>query len=381
MSLGKNHDVQRLRDLSSNWIAKKLGVTELDLFSWVERGDERFQPPRLADCSGKQRLLDVPYRKDKAVFKKLNNALQWKQLHHKCAFGGARGCSTFMSARKHLGATCIVTTDVNDCFPSVSAGRFESQLRELHLADGSIEFLSKLLLCRDRIPQGCPTSNIALNLFFWKFDYWLEELCLKQGLAYSRVADDIVISGSDAAIVKNCANAAVTRMLNLGLSRNERKWNERGLQLSEPEMLVHSISVEGTRTRISSQHRAKINQLLDSAVGACRAVQPISFRSCVKYRQQLHGWSNYAGQAGDSIQSRIRMTEQTCDGFVLKRLEKARIHHHLVWWNPVHADRIHSQWQRMTSSFGTAECAELTGVQSIDSDCLPQTGVEFQAIS
>ena len=345
MSLGSNHDVQRLRDLSLDWLARKLSIKNDELFCWIDAGDDRFQPPRYADCSGKRRLLDVPFRKDRQRFKRLNEVLQWKHLHHRCAHGGVRGCSPFTSARKHLGANCIVTTDIQDCFPNVTAGKFESELSQLHLESGLVQFLSKLVLCRDRIPQGCPTSNIALNLFFWRFDHWLEGRCLKQRLAYSRVADDIVISGENPKITLDCAIDAHARLSSMGLCISDKKWIENGIQFFKPEMLVHSLSVEGLKTRISTEHHAKILQLLEAATGACRSVQAISFLSCVRYRQKLHGWSNYAGQASDPVRSQIKRVADVCDQNIVARLRKDEVPHSKAWWTPKHALSIHLAWK------------------------------------
>lgn len=344
MSLRNNHDVQKLRNLSLNWIARKLAIEDYELQQWVDSGDDRFHPSRYHECSGKRRLLDVPLRKDKLRFRKLNNALQYLQLHHRCAHGGIRGCSTFTSAKRHLGASCIATTDVKDCFPSVTLGKFEFELTQLHLKPGLSQFLSKLLLCRDRIPQGCPTSNIALNIFFWKFDHWLESRCAKKGLVYSRVADDIVISGNCESTTMDCAYAVHERLQSMGLTVSENKWFEKGMQFSIPEMLVHSLNVNGEAIKVSSEHREKILSLIALITGACKSIQLISFLACVRYRQKLHGWSNYVSQSGDSISSQIKSTAKACDQMVLNRLKKDGVRHHNVWWHPSHAVAIRYAW-------------------------------------
>ena len=351
MSLAKCLDVQRLRDLSVNWMAKRLKLSLAEFMAWVEEGDDRFHNTRCDDSTGKRRMLDVPTHESMRRFKRLNSSLQLLHLHHRCAHGGIVGKSSFTSARRHLGAKCILTTDIKDCFPSINAGRFENETRKLDLPDSLVHFLSRLLLCRNVIPQGCPTSNLALNLFFWRFDYSMSEWCHRNCLSYTRMADDIVVSGRDVIRATRGAARVHREIESCGLEINDAKWLHHGIQTTNQEKLVHAISVEQGILQISRQHRKHVDELIGRAIGACESIQFDSFNACVAYRNQLHGWFHYIGQTQDPIRSIVACAIDICDKFVLTKLRMLGLEcKKSQWWMVHNATNLKAQWRQKSDT-------------------------------
>ena len=77
----------------------------------------------------------------------------------------------------HLGSKAIAIRDIADCFPSVSTDRLRKKLLALGFRSDTARLLAGLLTCKDRIPQGSPTSNDALNLYEYDLDETLTRAC------------------------------------------------------------------------------------------------------------------------------------------------------------------------------------------------------------
>ena len=93
--------------------------------------------------------------------KALHELLQAFGFYHPAAHGGVRGRSCFTAAREHLGKKAVSTRDIKDCYPSVTKEQFRQKLLALGFRSDTAFALAGFLTCRDRIPQGAPTSNDA----------------------------------------------------------------------------------------------------------------------------------------------------------------------------------------------------------------------------
>lgn len=313
----------------------------------------------------------MPKFEDMRIFRLLNRRLQLLRLHHPCAHGGVPGRSSFTSAKRHLGASYVVTTDVKDCFPSVSHDLFKSELSRLYLSSGLVDLLADLFMCRNRIPQGCPTSNLALNLFFWRLDYWMVQWCHRHRVAYSRMVDDIVISGESEHDTAFAAERLHRELADLQLKVNLAKWASHGVQPNSAEQVVHSLSVESGSLRISSSHRMAVEALVESAVGACRSVQLASFHSCVAYRNQLHGWFYYIGQTEDPMKSHVGHAIRTCDDAVVRRLKALDLNcKNWKWWLVDTAPVLKARWQmRIDSEIENSMASRKSTKEEIEIEC------------
>jgi hypothetical protein len=93
----------------------------------------------------------------------------------------------------HAGAEVLITADVQDFFPSTTAGRVEDWWR-LRLNDGRARLLTLLTTYRGALPQGAPTSPALSNLVNDELDERLAWRAAAAGACYTRYCDDIVFS-------------------------------------------------------------------------------------------------------------------------------------------------------------------------------------------
>ena len=345
MSLVNCRGLKRLREADKLRVASELGISLPRLAEWLDRGDSRFLKSRYDSSTGKKRLFDVPKWSNRKLFDRTNKFFQKIRAHHANAHGGIAKKSSVTSARRHVGNGLVWTTDIKDCFPSVNREMFGNELRNIRLPEIQVDFFTRLFLCRNRIPQGCPTSNVALNIFFWHLDFRMTEYCGKRNLAYTRMADDIVISGRDEAHGAKATEKLHRMIGEAGLSVNAAKWEKCGFQNSTSETLVHSLNVAKGNLELAPEQKDKAAWVAEKTLSVCRSLQFCSIKPAIKYRNQLHGWYHYSRQTQDPITAELRKVIHEVDAAVRERLLRERLSvKGWKWWTYPHCIDLVSVW-------------------------------------
>ena len=96
----------------------------------------------------------------------------------------------------------MVTCDVRDFFPSLTADRVDAYFRRVGWDAEAAALLTRLTTHefadgRRGLPQGAPTSPRLSNLLMHKVDYTLGRFAERLGGAYTRYADDLAFSLPD----------------------------------------------------------------------------------------------------------------------------------------------------------------------------------------
>jgi hypothetical protein len=87
--------------------------------------------------------------------------------------------------------------DLEDFFPSINFGRVRGYFiknNEFHLAENVATVIAQIACFENQLPQGSPCSPIISNLIAHILDVRLVNIAKKNGLTYSRYADDITMS-------------------------------------------------------------------------------------------------------------------------------------------------------------------------------------------
>ena len=364
MSLENCRDLKRLKSVDSTHLAKELNIPSKDFLKWLEIGDCRFYPPYYDLSTGKKRLFDVPKWPDRRRFKRINNFFQGIRSHHSKAHGGVKNRSSVSSARAHVGNKFVWTSDVKNCFPSVTCEMFMSELDKLGLCHEQTKMFNDLLMCRDRMPQGCPTSNVALNIFFWHLDFRMVEFCGRRNLAYTRMADDIVISGRTESDGFK-ANEKLHRMIdNIGLTVNAVKWEKCGFQKSSGDMLVHSLNIVRGKLDLSPEQREKASEVAKETVGICRSLQFCSLKAAIASRNKLHGWYHYCRQTQDTLTPVLKKATNQADAAVKSRLMAEGFSvKDWKWWVLPYSKDLRRSWARRLDEQTIKKVAEKEQMQ------------------
>ncbi|MBB3205493.1 hypothetical protein FHS27_001293 [Rhodopirellula rubra] len=320
-------------------------MSEHTFLDWVARGDERFLPTRIDSSSGKFRELDVPKPSDMRIFRMLNKSLGFDRLFHRVAHGGVKRRSSVTSAKSHIKAPFVWVIDVTNCFPSVKFDRFASELGHLGVTPAMQKIIAETLFCRGQIPQGCPTSNLALNLFFMALDYQMAEYCWKRLISFTRMADDIVVGAKERSRGEHAVDKLVAGLAKLDLTVNEKKRAKVGFQPNTGQQLVHSLEISSGSLLLCDEHRNRARQVAEKTVGACRSVQPQSLERAADYRRQLNGWFHYSSQSQDLLTSDLAKAIRVSDNAVKSRLQRAQLDcKRWRWWEIKTATELAARW-------------------------------------
>jgi retron-type reverse transcriptase len=112
------------------------------------------------------------------------------------AHGFVAGRSIVTNASCHVGQELVVTADIRNFFPSITASQVSAAIAPLDMSLVERCAIIKLVTRRDRLPQGAPTSPHLANLVARYLDMRLTGLALCGGWNYTRYADDLAFSGN-----------------------------------------------------------------------------------------------------------------------------------------------------------------------------------------
>ncbi len=287
-----------IRDVRPHHIADAMGLPLNVLYKQVRRPESNYHPPREEiDKKGQTRILDVPRYPFKLRLRKLHRFFQKELDFPGAAHGGVRGRSSLSSARKHVGRAVVITRDAQDCFPSIKRRLLGRELRALGFVPQCVDLLLRLITVHDRIPQGSPTSNDAVNLLFWRQDLRITQELSRIGGRFSRNADDLVASTNGRPGSEEKAGSALEdAMKSLGLRVNQRKKDDHGRQGADACQYVHGLVVNsGSGIRPSSDHLRTALSAGKGYVASSHLASPTTLESVACKRKVLLGWMAYFG--------------------------------------------------------------------------------------
>ena len=110
--------------------------------------------------------------------------------------GGVKGKSNISNAKPHQGKKYIFTTDLSNCFPSITPKMVYAAFLGLKLSNVQARWLTKLTTYNYALPQGTSTSPYLANLCLLPLDKELLEISIQNNLTYTRYIDDLTFSSS-----------------------------------------------------------------------------------------------------------------------------------------------------------------------------------------
>ena len=134
------------------------------------------------------------------------------------------------NANEHVNKKYVVRIDVHDFFGSMHFKHVKRVINYFYkvnrgyCTDKDVIAISTLLCTPyGRIPQGAPTSPILSNLICKHVDDELEALEVKYNCRITRYADDFIMSGNNAKLLKSIDDIKLLLRTKLGLKINRDK--------------------------------------------------------------------------------------------------------------------------------------------------------------
>ena len=148
-------------------------------------------------CGG-TRVLSIPNNKLKSIQSAINKVILSKFNMSKYATGFVKGKSIYDNAIPHVNAKTLIKIDIKDFFPSINFYQVFKQFSFFGYGKKVSNVLTRICVDADmKLPQGAPTSPALSNFICLKLDTRISAYCSKNGLIFTRYADDITISSSN----------------------------------------------------------------------------------------------------------------------------------------------------------------------------------------
>ena len=211
-------------------------------------------------------------------------------------------CNIVENARVHTGKKYVLNIDLKNFFPSISAGRvkqiFTSPLFGFN--DQIATALTLLTTYEGKLPTGAPTSPVISNFVCFQLDNDLKSFSEKNGIAYSRYADDLTFS-FDILI----SNDQITDLVNL-IHKNNFEVNQRKLRMKTSNRkqtvtgLIVNDKVNVDRKLIrrirAMLHDFSINGLQLATIHHLRDRKKLEYFPKEAFCNRLEGYINFVGQ-------------------------------------------------------------------------------------
>ena len=214
-------DVPPIDDVVALAAWLKLGVGELEWFAARGRWSVRAAAPlrhyrvhRIPKRDGGVRIIEAPKERLSTVQRTILDRILSVVPPHPAAYGFVRGRSVAGFVADHVGHDVLVRTDLRHCFEHVTYPRVKAVFTAIGYSPAVATYLASLCttvlavddrtgltpwhaaLLRERhLPQGAPTSPALLNLVLRRLDFRVAGYASKNGIEYTRYADDLAFSG------------------------------------------------------------------------------------------------------------------------------------------------------------------------------------------
>jgi RNA-directed DNA polymerase len=160
--------------------------------------DHLYKTHQLPKKSGGKRTITVPDERLKGLQRKiLRNGFD-ELFVHPSAHGFKRGRSILTNATVHVQQTLVLNVDIKSFFPNTRYKhilRASSLLLDGQLSEGAKRIVADICSYNGGLPTGAPTSPAIANLVLRAADTAITKAAKKNGIVYSRYADDLTFSG------------------------------------------------------------------------------------------------------------------------------------------------------------------------------------------
>lgn len=151
---------------------------------------------KILKISGGYRKIEEPLPSLKEIQRWILDNILYQPQISKFAKAFIRGRSIRENARFHRKQEQVLTLDIKDFFSSIKASRVAAFFKRIGYNKAVSTMLTKLCTLNNHLPQGAPTSPALSNLLSIRMDRRLSAYALKNGIRYTRYADDLTFSGS-----------------------------------------------------------------------------------------------------------------------------------------------------------------------------------------
>lgn len=268
MPLASPGSVYRLRNIglppiqSLEDFAREIRLSEAFIKYLAFRGEYLYRTYEIPKRSSGVRLIAQPSRDLKAVQGWILRNILDRLASSEHSKGFERGGSVLENASAHVGASYILSMDLEDFFPSVTGRQVFGIFASIGYSRAIGHILANLCLYKGRLPQGAPTSPKLANLVCARLDARINGYAGPKGIVFTRYADDITLSAQTSEKVSRAKNFLPTIISGEGFRVNKEKTRIFGtMARKEVTGLIVTSDYVGVGRQKLRELRAKIHRL------------------------------------------------------------------------------------------------------------------------
>lgn len=185
--------------------------------------DSFYKTYKLPKANGGSRTIAQPSRALKAVQAWILRNVLDELSSSPYSKGFEIGTSILDNATPHVGSNYILSLDLEDFFPSISASKVYGVFSSVGYNKEMATLLTNLCVYDGYLPQGAPTSPKLANLICSKLDARIHGYAGPKGITYTRYADDITLSANTAIKIQKAKQFINTIISSENLVINKEK--------------------------------------------------------------------------------------------------------------------------------------------------------------
>jgi RNA-directed DNA polymerase len=248
----------------------------------------RYHHFEIPKSSGGMRLISAPRGLVRELQDKLQPVFQEIYDAHPSAHGFIPERSVVTNASGHTGRTWVLNVDLADFFPSINFGRVRGLFMAPPFSMGAkaASVVAQICTHRNGLPQGAPTSPVLSNFIAASLDRRLTRLARANKCKYSRYADDITFSTTQAQMSPNLAfYEQSAKPADQGGQSADKLCTGEAL---EQAIMLCGFSVNPGKVRLQGRHRHQ------GVTGLCvNAAVNVERARIRKIRAMLHAWQKF----------------------------------------------------------------------------------------
>lgn len=190
----------------AQFLCDELSVTPEQLTRFLSAAPNKYKVYAIPKRTSGKRIIAHPAKELKRYQRKAVEHLETVFKVHTCAYAYRKGLGIKANAECHVNSRYLLKMDFQNFFHSIS-DKFFFEMCDLMKVSFSKEdrsTLTHLLFWRPSkkvsgkliLSIGAPSSPFISNAMMYLFDEVLHVECKKQGITYSRYADDLTFSSS-----------------------------------------------------------------------------------------------------------------------------------------------------------------------------------------
>lgn len=216
-------------------LQESLGISDYLLNRLIQRAPYSYKVYTIPKRSGGQRTIAQPAKETKFIQRWLIQNIFSKLPVHESASAYKDGASIKKNATAHKNNSYVTKLDFKDFFPSIKVSDLVEHISK-HLGESlgyqDIQDVARISCIRLQgrsdlcLSIGAPSSPVLSNTIMYSFDSELFAWCAKNGITYTRYADDLTFSTNTKEIssdIEPFVRGVVQKLTYPSLSLNNEK--------------------------------------------------------------------------------------------------------------------------------------------------------------